>query len=462
MLEHLDIGAILGQALSRGGDWAELFAERKSTTMIQLEAGRIEKVSSGVTLGAGVRLVQDFRTAFAFSNGLEGQTLEELAQTVSQAAAARSAEPVLTLPVRNRRAPLVSPIRVPPDGVPLADKVQRLWEAERAARAVDPRVRQVRVVYADQVRETAVANSQGFSGTDQVTQTIFYVLAVAGEGEQIQTGYESHGGTQGFEVFEDRPAEDVARSAAARAVRMLAAPKIKGGPMTVVLHSSAGGTMIHEAIGHGLEADLATEGLSVYTGKLGEVVASPLITVVDDATLPGRRGSFGMDDEGTPSQRTVLVERGVLKHYLSDRIRALKTGAASTGNGRRESYRHLPVVRMTNTMILPGASDPEAIISSVDQGLLVKRMGGGQVNTVNGDFVFDVEEGYRLERGRVGEPVRGATLTGNGPEVLKRIDLVGSDLGFGLGTCGKDGQGVPIADAQPTLRIPEIIVGGEV
>ena len=462
MLEHLDIGAILRQALSRGGDWAELFAERKQTTMIQLEAGRIERISCGVTLGAGVRLVQDFRTAFAFSNGLDGNTLEQLARTASQAAAARSAEPVLTIPVSDRRAPRVSPIRVPPDGVPMADKVKRLWEAERSARAVDPRVRQVRVVYADQVRETAVANSQGFSGTDQVTQTIFYVLAIAGEGDQIQTGYESHGGTKGFEVFEDRPVEDIARNAAERAVRTLTAPKSRGGPMTVVLHSSAGGTMVHEAIGHGLEADLATEGLSVYTDKLGERVASPLITVVDDATLPGRRGSFGMDDEGTLSQRTVLVDQGVLQGYLMDRIRALKTGSAPTGNGRRESYRHLPVVRMTNTMILPGASDPEAIIRSVDQGLLVKRMGGGQVNTVNGDFVFDVEEGYRIEHGRVGEPVRGATLTGNGPEVLKQIDLVGNDLGFGLGTCGKDGQGVPIADAQPTLRIPEIIVGGEV
>ena len=462
MLEHLEIGAILRRALSRGGEWAEVFAERKQTTMIVLEAGKIEKISSGVTLGAGVRLVQDFRTAYAFSNGLDGPTLEELARTVSQAAAAREQEPVLKLAVENRRAPLISPIAVPPDGVPLADKVKKLWEAERAGRAVDARVRQVRVVYADQVREIAVANSEGFAGTDRVTQTIFYVLAIAGEGDQIQTGYESHGGTLGFEALSARPVADIARSAAARAVRMLSAPRSRGGPMPVVLHSSAGGTMIHEAIGHGLEGDLALEGLSVYTGKLGARVASPLITVVDDATLPGRRGSFGMDDEGTPSQRTVLVERGVLKSFLLDRLRAGKAGGPSTGNGRRESYRHLPMVRMSNTMILPGETDPEAVIRSVDRGLLVKRMGGGQVNTVNGDFVFDVEEGYRIERGRVAEPVRGATLIGNGPEVLQRIDLVGSDLDFGLGTCGKDGQGVPVADAQPTLRIPEIIVGGEV
>ena len=462
MIEHLAVDQILRQALSQGGDWADLFAERKATTMIQLEAGKIEKISQGATLGAGVRLVQNFRSAYAFTNGLDGRTLTELARTVSQAATGAGRQPDLKIDLTQPAAATATPIRVPPDGVALRDKVKVLEAADRAARAVDRRIRQVRVVYADQARETAVARSDGFFGTDRVIQTVFYVLAVAGEGDAVETGYESHGGTVGFEIFSTRSAEDVARAAAARAVRVLSAAKAKGGPMTVVLHSEAGGTMIHEAIGHGLEADLALEGLSVYTGKVGEVVASPLISVVDDATVPGRRGSFGMDDEGEPAQRTVLVEKGVLRGYLSGRIYALKAGLPSTGNGRRESYRHLPVVRMTNTMILPGASDPAEVIRSVDRGLLVKRMGGGQVNTVNGDFVFEVEEGFRLEHGQVGEPVRGATLTGNGPEVLKTIDLVGSDLGFGLGTCGKDGQGVPIADAQPTLRIPEIIVGGEV
>jgi TldD protein len=461
MLEQLDGEAILRQALSRGGDWADIFAERKQTTLVQLEAGKIEKISNGVTLGAGVRLVQNFRTAYAYANGLAGDTLLELARTVSRAGQDQGDRPQIRIAIQNWQAPVISPLRVPPEGVALSEKVAKLREADQAARAVDPRVRQVRVVYADQGREVAVINSRGFSGADRVTQTIFYVLVIAGEGDLLQTGYESHGGATGFEIFEARPVEDVAQCAAARAVRLLSARKIKGGPMAVVLHSEAGGTMIHEAIGHGLEADLATEGLSVYSGKIGETVASPLITVLDDATLPGRRGSFGMDDEGTPSERTVLVERGILKGYLMDRLRASKTGGKSTGNGRRESYRHLPVVRMSNTMIAPGSADPEEIIRSVSQGLLVKRMGGGQVNTVNGDFVFDVEEGYLIEGGRVSEPVRGATLTGNGPEILKQIDLVGSDLGFGLGTCGKDGQGVPVADAQPTLRIPEIIVGGE-
>jgi len=220
--------------------------------------------------------------------------------------------------------------------------------------------------------------------------------------------------------------------------------------------------MIHEAVGHGLEADLAQSGLSVYSNKIGKQIASPLITVVDDATLVGKRGSFRFDDEGTEAERTMLVDKGVLKTFMYDRLTAMKDGARSTGNGRRESYKYRPIPRMTNTMIAPGISDPEEILRTTSNGLFVKKMGGGQVNTVNGDFVFEVSEGYRIENGTIGVPVRGATLTGNGPQVLMSIDMVGSDLGFSIGTCGKDGQGSPVSDAQPTLRIPEITVGGVV
>ena len=265
-----------------------------------------------------------------------------------------------------------------------------------------------------------------------------------------------------MEIFEENPPERIAETAAKRAILMLRTRKAAGGKMPVVLSSKAGGTMIHEAIGHGLEADLAQQGLSVYSGKIGETIASPLITVIDDSTIPYKRGSFFFDEEGTPGQKTILVENGVLKNYMYDRLAAMKDGTTSTGNGRRESYHHRPIPRMTNTLIASGKSKPEDIIRSLEKGLFVEKMGGGQVNTVNGDFVFEVTEGYLIENGRVGEPVRGATLTGNGPEVLKNIDMLGSDLGFGIGTCGKDAQGVPVADAQPTLRIPEIVVGGEV
>ena len=254
--------------------------------------------------------------------------------------------------------------------------------------------------------------------------------------------------------------EEVARTAAGRALMMLSARKAPAGTMPVVISSEAGGTMVHEAIGHGLEADLAQAGMSVYTGKIGTQVASPLITVIDDATIPHARGSFSHDDEGVAAQKTVLVENGILKCYLYDRLSAMKDGCASTGNGRRESYHAKPIVRMTNTLIAPGESSPEAIVREVQQGLFVKKMGGGQVNTVTGDFVFEVSEGYLIQNGIIGEPVRGATLTGNGPDVLKKVTKIGNDLGFGIGTCGKDGQGAPVSDAQPTLLISEITVGG--
>jgi TldD protein len=474
MFESINVRRVLAKALSGRGMFADLFAEETLTTTIELEQGKVEKISSGIRRGAGVRLIHDFRTAYAYTNSLQENSLLELARVVAQAAKGRrkmkgkgergenrenrekAADPV------SIAVPLISPIEIPPDSIPLKEKVARLWQAEAAARKLDRRVRQVLVIYRDGRRKISVANSEGLMASDQNTHTLFVVRVVAEQDGKIQAGMETHGGTMGFEIFSARSPEEIALKAARRAVLMLDARKAPGGRMSVVLSSEAGGTMIHEAIGHGLEADLAGEGLSVYTGRLGQVVASPLISVADDATLPNRRGSFGMDDEGTPARRTLLVEKGVLKGYMYDRVTAMKMKSVSTGNGRRESYEYKPIVRMTNTMILPGETDPKEILKATDKGLFVKKMGGGQVNTVNGDFVFEIDEGYLIERGKVAEPVRGATLVGNGPEVLKAIDMVGNDLGFGIGTCGKDGQGVPVADAQPTLRIPEITVGGEI
>ncbi len=462
MFESIDIKKVLSKALSSGGEFADLFAEEALTTTIQLEEGRIEKIASGSLRGAGVRLVHDLRTAYAYTNSLDEKSLLELASSVSGAAEGKGRMKGLCADMTRRDAPLISPIKTPPDGVPLSEKTAKLWQAERAARDYDRRIIQVRVNYGDRRRKTSVANSEGLVASDENTYSAFIVSVVAEQEGEIQAAVEVHGGTVGFEIFASRPPEEIALAAARRAILMLEARKAPGGRMPVVLSSEAGGTMIHEAVGHGLEADLAGEGMSVYTGMIGEKIASPLISVSDDATLPNRRGSFGMDDEGTPSQNTILVEKGVLTGYMYDRVTAMKERRESTGNGRRESYEYPPVVRMTNTMILPGGTDPGEILRATAAGLFVKRMGGGQVNTVNGDFVFKVLEGYLIEGGEAAEPVRGATIVGNGPEVLKSIDMVGSDLGFGIGTCGKDSQGVPISDAQPTLRIPEITVGGEV
>ncbi|HPC47783.1 MAG TPA: TldD/PmbA family protein, partial [Deltaproteobacteria bacterium] len=328
------------------------------------------------------------------------------------------------------------PARVPPE-----EKIACVREADRAAWSMDPLVVQVKVVYGDGTRDVFVANSLGYEARDRRDSIVFVVQAIVRDDSLVETGYEPVGGCRGFELLREIPPERIARTAIGRALAMLSARKAPAGIMPVVLSSEAGGTMIHEAIGHGLEADLAGEGLSVYSGKIGQQVASSAITVIDDATIPGLRGSYGCDDEGSPSARTVLVERGVLKGYMTDLITSRKYGLPLSGNGRRESYRHRPIPRMTNTMIAPGPMNPDDIIRSASRGLFVKKMGGGQVNTVTGDFVFNVAEGYLIENGSVGEPVRGATLIGNGPRILASIELVGNDLGFGIGTCGKDGQG---------------------
>jgi TldD protein len=347
-----------------------------------------------------------------------------------------------------------------PSEVSIKEEKDLLDIANKAARGVDARIRQVKVVYASKVQDVFTVNTLEETTNEQRVSTLFIVHVVAEEEGIIQTGYEPLAEARGFELLTKEKAEDVAVKAATRAVNLLQARPAPTGPMCAVLSSSAGGTMIHEAVGHGFEADLAQEGLSVYSGKINRKIATKEISIVDDATIDAARGSFIYDDEGTPGQRTVLVENGILKNFMYDRLTAMKDGVKSSGNGRRESYRFSPIPRMTNTFISPGKSDPEAIIKSVDKGLFVRRMGGGQVDTVNGNFVFDVSEGYLMEKGQIGDMVRGATLIGSGPEVINSIDMVGSDLGFGVGTCGKDGQGVPVSDAQPTLRIPRIVVGG--
>jgi len=382
----------------------------------------------------------------------------ELAASVSMGVA--SGKPTEDIKTFTRQRAPGFDIKKRPSDVELAEKAGLVKRAERAARGFDNRIVQVKALYGDVTRNLTMINSLGEWVEEEKTGIVFFTSAIAKDGDVLQTGYEPLGGAEGLEAFARTSPEEVGIAAAGRAVQMLGAVKAPGGSMAVILSSEAGGTMIHEAVGHGLEADLALGGLSVYSGRMGEQVASPLITVIDDGTIPYKRGSAFFDEEGTPTEKTILIEKGILKSYLYDRLSAMKNKTASTGNGRRQSYRFKPIPRMTNTMIAPGQTNPEEIIHSLEKGLFVKKMGGGQVNTVNGDFVFEVTEGYIIEKGRIGAPVRGATLTGNGPEILKTIDMVGSDLGFGIGTCGKDSQGVPVADAQPTLRIPEITVGG--
>ena len=449
---------LLKKALSRGGDYADIFIEARNMVSLVIEDSRLEKVISGTDAGAGIRLLLKGKTSYAYSNDISANILLQTASDASRMASDIPAKNVTSLAVRHPSVQFS--IRSMPESIPLREKIALVRNAEKIARSIDQRIRQVTVIYRDSVQDVQTATSDGFIADDKRVYTLLMVQVIASANGIVQTGYEAVGGFAGFELFEKENIDELSSKAAQRAIRMLNARKAPAGRMPVVISSLAGGTMIHEAIGHGLEADLAQQGLSVFSGKLGQRVASELVTVIDDATLPGRRGSFRFDDEGTPSQRTVLVEKGILKSFMYDKLTAMKDNTQSTGNGRRESYESRPIPRMTNTFIAPATDAPEDIIRSVDHGLLVVKMGGGQVNTVTGDFVFDVQEGYLIKGGRKDELVRGATLAGNGPEVLKAIDKVGSDLGFSIGTCGKDSQGVPVTDAMPTIRIPEIIVGG--
>jgi TldD protein len=467
MIGNIPFQKILKEVLRGGGEFADLYFEQSRSIAIVCEEDRIEKVISGIDTGIGLRVLSGGKTIYSFTNQNAEEALFDLASKVSRVVKENGEERVVHLMHSSPTSlskPLGGkssfPVGRDPKGISIEEKVSVVRRANDVARKLDPNIQQVKVLYRDVSQILSIANSEGLLAEGERVGTVFTVQVVSAKENLIQTGYEPLGGTIGFEIFDLCPPEEVAEKAAKRSLLMLSARKAPMGRMPVVLSSEAGGTMIHEAIGHGLEADLAQQGLSVYSKKIGETVASSLITVVDDPTLPQKRGSYAFDDEGTPSQRTLLVEEGVLKRYLYDRLTALKEGVESTGNGRRESYQQKPIPRMSNTLIAPGKTNPEEIIRSVEKGLFVKKMGGGQVNTVNGDFVFEVSEGYLIEKGAIGEPVRGAILTGNGPRVLKEIDMVGDDLGFGIGTCGKDGQGVPVADAQPTLRIPEIVVGG--
>ncbi len=449
---------ILSAMLSRGGDYAEIFLEETRRNTLHFEDGRKENFNAGYDRGAGLRLIQGDTTHYTSSQITQWEALRQIGKELARGLPKNPAVPAPEL--HEPTLPPPTPIKRFPADVPLKEKIAKLDEADHSARAYDKRIMQVNVVYGESIRKIQIAHSDGVFTADQRILTTFYVEAIAAWDKQIFAGREVISGTVGFELFEDTPASDVAEAAAREAIFQLDARPAPAGTFPVVLSSSAGGTMVHEACGHGLEADFIEQGLSLYAEKQGELVASALITVLDDGTLPKRRGSDRIDDEGYPTQSVVLIEQGRLKGFLQSRDTALKLGQDRTGNARRESYRYPPIPRMRNTMIAPGKTKPEEILSSVKEGIYVAKMGGGEVDIVTGQFVFSISEGYLIKDGRLADPIRGATLTGKGPRILQSIDMVGSDLGFEVGTCGKDGQGVPVADAQPTLRIPAIVIGG--
>lgn len=450
---------IIQTAMRHGADYAEVFSERTRKVAIVCDNKRLEQVASFSDEGLGIRILVDGKTVYGSTNDLTLKSLMGLAREVGKAARKKGVKTEASI-LREKSSRSVTMVQKHPFGISLDEKCMAITGANDLAWRSGKAVRQVRIIYRDTVRRIEIASSDGFLASDEQVDTVFSALVVAGNEHCIQTGTETIAGAVGFEIFDDMPPECVAQEAANRAIKLLDARGAPAGTMPVVISSEAGGTMIHEAVGHGLEGDAACEGMSVYSGRIGEKVASDIVSVADDATLAGKRGSITFDDEGTPAARTTLIENGVLKTYMSNRASLNRHGLALTGNARRQSYEHPPIVRMTNTFILPGKDDPASILRDTNSGLFVRKMGGGQVNTVNGDFVFDVQEGYLIENGKIAELVRGATLIGNGPLILKSIDKVGSDLGFSVGTCGKEGQEVPVSCGQPTIRIPEMVVGG--
>ena len=447
-------------ALLRGSClYADIYSEKRTYTHIQVESQKIEKLEKGLDQGTGLRVITPWKQFLASTTSQDEGHLFDLARELGRASGQEGEKAIKEEVLIEGRYPFS--IAMDPKDVTVEKKLEIVRGVEAAARKMEKRIKQVRVMYRDTMQTVRIVPTEGLPVTDERTQLIMTLLVIGEANNQMQTAYDAIGGFYGFEFFSDERLETFVAGTVRRLAGLLDAIEAPMGTRTVVLASEAGGTMIHEAIGHGLEADLAMEGLSCYKGMLGAQMAGPLISIVDDKTVPNMRGTYAYDDEGIPSERTVLVENGILKNYLFDRFHALKYGMKTTGNGRRESFRFRPIPRMSNTMILPGPDDPATIIASVDDGVLVKKMGGGQVDTVRGDFVFEIQEGYLIEKGETGPMIKNATMMGNGPKVLRDIDMIGTDLGFGIGTCGKDGQGVPVADAQPTLRIPEIIVGGK-
>jgi len=446
---------IVERALARGGDFAELYAERRSGLAMSIDESRVEDVQGGSEEGAGVRVVSGTTAHFAHVDGLGEADLVRAADEASSALRGERGQAVAL----TAREVEPQPIARRPEQVPAERKAELLRELDERGRAAGSEIVQFSGSYGEARREVAVANSAGVYASDDRTRVRLAAQAVARRNDTVETGFETLGAHRGFELLEDDPAR-IADRASGQALTLLDAGPAPAGSMTVVVGGGFGGVLFHEMTGHGLEADHVQKGASVYADRLGEPVAEPLLYAYDDGRLPNEWGTDSIDDEGTPSQKTMLIEEGRLVSLLYDRLRAERDGAEPTGNGRRESFRHLPIPRMTNTYIAPGEADPEEIIAEVGSGFYAVSFAGGQVEPASGDFVFGVSEGYLIEDGKVTRPCRGATLIGNCLDALAAIDAVGSDFEIKTGYCGKGGQRVPVGTGQGHVRIRSMTVGG--
>jgi TldD protein len=447
---------VLERALSRGGDFAELFCEERQGFTLSIDESRVERPQSGSERGAGVRVIDGEVTRFAHVDGLAEEDLMRAAEGLASALSGDATEPVA---LKAAAPPELQEIRIDPSSVPADRKAEVLRELDERARSAGSEVAQASASYSEGRRRVAVFNSEGLEASDDRTRVRLGVQVVARKNGTVETGFETLGEVRGFELLDGDPGR-IADQAASKALKLLGADPAPAGEMTVVVGGGFGGVLFHEMTGHGLEADAVQKGASVYAGKLGEKVAQPLLNAYDDGVMPHEWGTGAIDDEGTPCHKTAVIQEGQITSYLYDRLRARRDGVPSTGNGRRASFRDLPIPRMTNTYIEPGDADPQELISEVEKGFYAVSFGGGQVEPATGDFVFGVSEGYLIEGGKVTKPCRGATLIGNCLQALERIDAVGNDFEMKTGFCGKAGQTAPVGTGQGHVRIKGMTVGG--
>jgi TldD protein len=459
--EH-DLESYLSEALSAGGEYADLYFEYLATSSIGIDEGIVKSASQGVELGVGVRVVVGERTGYAYSDDLSPDKIRKAARVAARIA--KGPASIVKTGFEEAHKHNLYPMLESPHETGLSERVDLIKRADLAARAYDKRVFQVQAGYADSVREVLVATSDGRLSFDRQPMARLNVMVLAREeGGVPQHGHAGGGGRVALDFFlGDKSPEYFARDAARQAIVQLDAVESPAGEMTVVLGPGWPGILLHEAVGHGLEADFNRKGVSAFSGRIGEQVASPLCTVIDDGSIGSRRGSLNVDDEGTPTQRNVLIENGVLRGYLQDQLAARLMKSASTGSGRRESYQSIPMPRMTNTFMLAGESDPGDIVRSVSRGVYCSAFGGGSVDITSGNFVFSATESYLIEDGKLTRPLRGASLIGNGPEALKYVSMVGNDLKLdeGIGMCVKEGQNIPVGVGIPTVKIDRMTVGG--
>lgn len=456
------IDKLLSIALSRNGDFAEIYAEYAISNAIALEENKIRQAQSGIIMGVGIRVLYGERTGYAHSDSLEFEHLKRAAEIASHIAEGNEPGKIVSVNAAPMEAMNISPIDIYPSDTAIKDKSDLLWRVNKAGYAADKHIKQVNASFTDSIKFYRIANSNGLLTDNQESLCRLSVSVVIEKDNQRQSGYHGSGGRVSISHFDKYTPEEAASEAVRVARIRLEAKDAPAGPQEVVLGNGWAGVLFHEAVGHGLEADFNRKKTSLYSGRIGQKVASDLCTIIDDGTIPNRRGSLNIDDEGTETCRNVLIENGVLKNYMTDYLNARLMNTQSTGSGRRESYRCYPLPRMTNTFMLAGESSSEEIIKSVKKGFYAKSFGGGQVDISNGQFVFEVIEGYLIEDGKITAPVKGATLIGTGPEVLQKVVMVGNDFEFdrGVGSCGKNGQAVPVGIGMPTCKISEITVGG--